>query len=69
MLFMLALTGLLAVVASSGSFLELLRQVCLGLGAPPVTNSVTRLLAVIRDSLCDITATILASFGIPIPEE
>ena len=47
---------LLAVVASSGSFLELLRQVCLGLGAPPVTNSVTRLLALIRDCLCDITA-------------
>jgi len=47
---------LLAVVASSGSFLELLRQVCLGLGTPPVTNSVTRLLALIRDSLCDITA-------------
>lgn len=47
---------LLAVVASSGSFLELLRQVCLGLGAPPVTNSVTRLLALIRECLCDITA-------------
>ncbi len=47
---------LLAVVASSGSFLELLRQVCLGLGAPPVTNSVMRLPALIRDSLCDITA-------------
>lgn len=47
---------LLAVVASSGSFLELLRQICIGLGAPPVTNSVTRLLAVIRDSLSDIVA-------------
>lgn len=47
---------LMAVVASSGSFLELLRQICLGLGAPPVTNSVTRLLAVIRDSLSDIVA-------------
>jgi len=45
---------LLAVVASSGSFLELLRQICLGLGAPPTTNSVTRLLAIIRDSLSDI---------------
>jgi general secretion pathway protein A len=47
---------LLSVVATSGSFLELLRQVCLGLGAPPVTNSVARLLNVLRDSLSDIAA-------------
>jgi type II secretory pathway predicted ATPase ExeA len=47
---------LLSVVATSGSFLEMLRQVCLQLGAPPVTNSVARLLAVLRDCLADISA-------------
>jgi len=47
---------LLSVVATSGSFLELLRQVCLQLGAPPVTNSTARLLALIREALGDICA-------------
>jgi general secretion pathway protein A len=45
----------LSVVATSGSLLELLRQICLQLGAPPVTNSVARLLAALRDCLCDIS--------------
>jgi len=47
---------LLSVVASSGSLLELLRQISLALGAPPLTNSVTRLQALIRDCLAEITA-------------
>ena len=34
---------LLSVVATSGSFVELLRQICLKLGTPPLTNSVARL--------------------------
>lgn len=47
---------LLSVVATSGSFLELLRQICLQLGTPPVTNSVARLLALLADTLSDICA-------------
>ena len=45
----------LSLVATTGSFLELLRQICL-LGDPPASNSCAKMLHMIRDSLSDITA-------------
>lgn len=46
----------IALVASSGSVLELLRQICLELGAPPISNSVARLMRTIRELLSNVTA-------------
>jgi type II secretory pathway predicted ATPase ExeA len=43
-------------VASSGSVLEFLRQICLELGAPPIGNSIARLTRTIRESLSNVAA-------------
>ena len=45
----------ITLVASSGSVLEFLRQICLELGAPPIGNSVTRLMKTIRELLSNVT--------------
>jgi len=46
----------IAIVASSGSVLEFLRQICLELGAPPIGNSIARLTRSIKESLSNVTA-------------
>jgi type II secretory pathway predicted ATPase ExeA len=43
-------------VATTGSALELMRQICLELGAAPVSNSIAKLMKNIRDLLCNINA-------------
>jgi len=43
-------------VATTGSALELLRQICLELGAPPLSNSVAKLMKTIRELLSNIGA-------------
>jgi general secretion pathway protein A len=47
---------LVSLVATSGSLMELLRQICLSLGDPPSSNSMAKMLSLIRGLLCDITA-------------
>ena len=47
---------MLAIVATSGSVLELLRQICDALGVPQSTGSLARLTATIRDLLANITS-------------
>ena len=42
------------VVATSGSVLEFLRQISLELGAPPASNSISRLMKSIRDTLSHV---------------
>ncbi len=44
------------VIATSGSVLEFLRQISLELGAPPASNSISRLMKTIRDLLSNVTA-------------
>lgn len=44
------------VIASSGSALEFLRQISLELGAPPASNSISRLMKTIRELLSNVTA-------------
>jgi type II secretory pathway predicted ATPase ExeA len=44
----------LSIVATTGGMLELLRQVCLELGAPPPSNSTAKLMRTIRELLCSI---------------
>jgi type II secretory pathway predicted ATPase ExeA len=44
----------LSIVATTGGILELLRQICLELGAPPLSNSTSKLMRTIRDSLRSI---------------
>ena len=44
----------LCIVATSGGMLELLRQLCFTLGAPPPSNSLAKLLSTIRELLCGI---------------
>jgi type II secretory pathway predicted ATPase ExeA len=44
------------VVASTGSVIELLRQICLELGAPEVSGSIARLGRMIRDMLSNLIA-------------
>lgn len=46
----------ITIVASSGSVLEFLRQICLELGAPPIGNSIARLTRTIRESLSNAAA-------------
>ena len=46
----------ITLVASSGSVLELLRQICLELGAPPVSNSTARLRKTIKDLISNVIA-------------
>jgi type II secretory pathway predicted ATPase ExeA len=47
---------IISLVATTGSTLELLRQICLELGAPPVSNSIAKLMKNIRDLLSNINA-------------
>jgi type II secretory pathway predicted ATPase ExeA len=44
----------LSIVATTGGMLELLRQICLELGAPPQSNSTAKLMRTIRELLCSI---------------
>ena len=46
----------LSLIATSGSLLELLRQICFQLGDPPSSNSVAKTLSLIRSVLADVTA-------------
>jgi type II secretory pathway predicted ATPase ExeA len=46
---------ILSLIATTGSFMELLRQICLALGDPPASNSVAKMLALIRNLLTEIT--------------
>ena len=48
--------SVITLVASSGSVLEFLRQICLELGAPPIGNSISRLTRTIRELLSNATA-------------
>jgi general secretion pathway protein A len=48
--------AVIAIIASSGSVLEFLRQICLELGAPPIGNSIARLTRSIKASLSNVTA-------------
>jgi type II secretory pathway predicted ATPase ExeA len=47
---------IISLVATTGSALELMRQICLELGAPPVSNSIAKLMKNIRDLLSNINA-------------
>ena len=47
---------LLPLIATTGSLLELLRQICFLLGDPPASNSAAKMLALIRGLLTDITS-------------
>jgi general secretion pathway protein A len=47
---------IISMVATTGSTLELLRQICLELGAPPVSNSIAKLMKTIRELLSNISA-------------
>jgi general secretion pathway protein A len=46
----------ITLVASSGSVCELLRQICLEMGAPPIGNSIARLMRTIREVLLNVSA-------------
>jgi len=46
----------ISLIATTGSLLELLRQICFHLGNPPAPASMVKMLAVIRALLGDITA-------------
>ena len=47
---------IIPVVATSGSVLEFLRQISLELGAPPTSNSISRLMRTIREILSNVTS-------------
>lgn len=44
------------IVATSGSLMELLRQICLALGDPPASNSIAKMLSLVRSLFADIVA-------------
>jgi type II secretory pathway predicted ATPase ExeA len=46
----------ISLVATSGSLMELLRQLCIALGDPPASNSIAKMLALVRALLVDITS-------------
>jgi type II secretory pathway predicted ATPase ExeA len=48
---------ILSLIATTGTMLELLRQICLELGAPATLFSAARLFKTVRDALQDIRAT------------
>ncbi len=48
--------SVLPLVATTGSLMEFLKQVCLALGDPPSSNSPAKTLALVRSMLSDITA-------------
>jgi general secretion pathway protein A len=47
---------ILFLIATTGTILELLRQICLSFGVPPQSNSSARLFHTIRDLLADVRA-------------
>jgi general secretion pathway protein A len=47
---------IVSLVATTGSPLELLRQICLELGSPPISNSAAKLMKIIRELLSNINA-------------
>jgi type II secretory pathway predicted ATPase ExeA len=47
---------IISLVATTGSALELMRQICLELGAVPVSNSIAKLMKNVRDLLSNINA-------------
>jgi len=47
---------ILSVIATTGTILELLRQLCYAFGAPPLSNSSAKLFHTIRSLLCDVAA-------------
>ena len=47
---------IISIVATTGSTLEPLRQICLELGAPTVSNSIAKLLKTMRELLSNISA-------------
>jgi general secretion pathway protein A len=47
---------LLSLIATTGSFLEILRQICFQLGDPPTSNSTAKMLSLIRNLLTDIVS-------------
>lgn len=46
----------ISLVATSGSLMELLRQVCIALGDPPMSNSIAKMLKLVRALLLDIAS-------------
>lgn len=48
--------SVITVVATSGSVIELLRQICMELATPEVSGSIARLSRLIRDTLSNLTA-------------
>ena len=44
----------ISLVATSGSLMELLRQICIALGDPPTSNSIAKMVALVRSLLMDI---------------
>jgi len=47
---------ILPIVATSGSLMELLRQICIQAGDPPASNSIARMLTTVRAVLTDLAA-------------
>jgi type II secretory pathway predicted ATPase ExeA len=47
----------IALIATTGSLMELLRQICIALGDPPSSNSRAKMLEIVRSLLSDIVAT------------
>ena len=46
----------ISLVATSGSLMELLRQICIALGDPPMSNSIAKMVALVRTLLLDIAS-------------
>ena len=46
----------ISLIATSGSLMELLRQVCIALGDPPMSNSIAKMVALVRALLLDIAS-------------
>lgn len=44
----------ISLVATSGSLMELLRQICIASGDPPTSNSIAKMVALVRSLLMDI---------------
>src|SRR5208283_3672045 len=45
---------IIPIVATSGSLMELLRQICIQAGDPPASNSIARMLTTVRAVLTDL---------------
>ena len=46
----------ISLIATSGSLMELLRQICIALGDPPMSNSIAKMIALVRALLLDIAS-------------